>query len=88
MNKSNTGRFVWYELLTTDPKAAIAFYADVVGWKTQPFGEGGDLHDVGRQPGPARRRDDAPRAGREDGRAAALDGATWRWPTSTRPWRR
>ena len=35
---SNTGRLVWYELLTTDPKAAIEFYTDVIGWKTEPFG--------------------------------------------------
>jgi hypothetical protein len=34
---TNTGRFVWYELMTSDPKAAIAFYSEVVGWKTQPF---------------------------------------------------
>jgi len=33
---------VWHEHLTKDPKAAIAFYTDVVGWKTQPFGEGGE----------------------------------------------
>ena len=26
------GRFVWYELMTTDTKAAKLFYADVVGW--------------------------------------------------------
>ena len=26
------GRFVWYELMTTDMKAAKAFYAGVVGW--------------------------------------------------------
>ena len=26
------GRFVWYELLTTDMEAAAAFYTDVVGW--------------------------------------------------------
>lgn len=26
------GRFVWYELLTTDMPSAAAFYADVVGW--------------------------------------------------------
>jgi len=32
------GRFVWYELLTTDPKAAIAFYTEVLGWKAEPFG--------------------------------------------------
>ncbi|MCC7275037.1 MAG: VOC family protein [Alphaproteobacteria bacterium] len=29
------GRFVWYELMTTDKKAAAAFYGDVVGWSTQ-----------------------------------------------------
>ena len=34
---TNTGRFVWYELLTSDPKGAIAFYTEVMGWKTQPF---------------------------------------------------
>jgi predicted enzyme related to lactoylglutathione lyase len=37
MSHANTGRFVWYELLTTDPEAAIAFYTEVVGWKTQPW---------------------------------------------------
>ena len=26
------GRFVWYELMTTDTEAAKAFYGDVVGW--------------------------------------------------------
>jgi uncharacterized protein len=26
------GRFVWYELMTTDMRAAAAFYAKVVGW--------------------------------------------------------
>jgi hypothetical protein len=31
------GRFVWHELLTTDPKGAIAFYTEVVGWKTELF---------------------------------------------------
>jgi uncharacterized protein len=29
------GRFVWYELMTTDTEAAKAFYAQVVGWDTQ-----------------------------------------------------
>ena len=40
-NESN-GRFVWYEDLAKDPKAAIDFYSDVVGWKTQPFKEAGN----------------------------------------------
>src|SRR5215467_3733920 len=42
MSDLDNGRFVWYELLAKDPKSAIGFYTDVVGWKTQPFGEGGD----------------------------------------------
>jgi predicted enzyme related to lactoylglutathione lyase len=29
------GRFVWYELMTTDMEAATAFYTKVVGWGTQ-----------------------------------------------------
>jgi uncharacterized protein len=29
------GRFLWYELVTTDMTAAQAFYADVVGWGAQ-----------------------------------------------------
>jgi predicted enzyme related to lactoylglutathione lyase len=37
MSQSHTGRYVWYELMTTDPKAAIAFYTDVIGWKTQAW---------------------------------------------------
>ncbi len=42
MADSKIGTFVWYEHLTDDPKAAIAFYTEVVGWKTQPFGTGDD----------------------------------------------
>lgn len=30
---SGSGTFVWYELLTTDPKAAEAFYGKVFGWR-------------------------------------------------------
>jgi predicted enzyme related to lactoylglutathione lyase len=37
MSQNTTGRFVWYELLTSDTKGAIAFYTEVIGWKTQPF---------------------------------------------------
>ena len=29
------GRFVWYELITTNIETAKAFYADVVGWGTR-----------------------------------------------------
>ena len=31
------GRFVWYDLMTTDPKKAEPFYTRVAGWGTQPF---------------------------------------------------
>jgi uncharacterized protein len=41
-NNLDNGRFVWYEYLARDPKAAIDFYTNVAGWKTQPFGEAGD----------------------------------------------
>jgi predicted enzyme related to lactoylglutathione lyase len=42
MANANNGNFVWHELLTRDPKAAIAFYSEVNGWKTQPFDEQGN----------------------------------------------
>jgi len=31
------GRFLWYELLTTDPAAAKAFYPKITGWGTQDW---------------------------------------------------
>ncbi|MDF1565120.1 MAG: VOC family protein [Deltaproteobacteria bacterium] len=31
------GYFVWYELMTTDPGAAEAFYGEVIGWQVEPF---------------------------------------------------
>ncbi len=46
---TNTGRFVWYELLTTDVKGALAFYPEVVGWTTQPFDRGDYTMWVGSQ---------------------------------------
>jgi predicted enzyme related to lactoylglutathione lyase len=36
-NDMPRGRFVWYELLTTDPGAAKTFYKKVVGWDTQAW---------------------------------------------------
>jgi len=38
---NNNGQFVWHEYLAKDVKAAIAFYTDLIGWKTQPFSEAG-----------------------------------------------
>jgi predicted enzyme related to lactoylglutathione lyase len=48
MTDSNVGRFVWYDLLTERPEAAIAFYGHVVGWTSQPFEQGYTLF-VGNQ---------------------------------------
>ncbi len=39
---SNHGRFVWFDLMTSDPDAAPAFYRAVAGWETTPW-EGGDM---------------------------------------------
>ena len=37
MADSILGRFLWYELLTSDMKAAEQFYKPVVGWTVTPF---------------------------------------------------
>ncbi|MGH8138914.1 MAG: VOC family protein [Steroidobacteraceae bacterium] len=37
-NADIRGRFIWHELMTTDPDAASAFYSNLVPWKTQPSG--------------------------------------------------
>jgi len=37
-NADIRGRFIWHELVTTDPDAAAVFYAKVVPWKTQDSG--------------------------------------------------
>jgi predicted enzyme related to lactoylglutathione lyase len=46
---SSRGRFVWYELMTTDVEAAKAFYGKVVGWGTREApGSPYTLFTVGR----------------------------------------
>jgi hypothetical protein len=37
-NAEIRGRFVWHELMTTDPQGAGTFYSKVLAWKTQPSG--------------------------------------------------
>jgi predicted enzyme related to lactoylglutathione lyase len=37
-NADARGKFVWHELMTTDPDAAGDFYSNVVPWTTQPSG--------------------------------------------------
>ncbi|MDP2316054.1 MAG: VOC family protein [Pseudomonadota bacterium] len=38
MTDATRGRFFWYDLLTSDPAAARAFYTNVIGWSMQPWG--------------------------------------------------
>ena len=40
------GRPLWYELMTTDMKAAETFYKTVVGWQTAPFDGAGQPYTV------------------------------------------
>ena len=44
------GRLLWYELLTTDMKAAEKFYTAVVGWTITPFPEAPDPYDMMTRP--------------------------------------
>ena len=38
---SARGRFVWHDLMTTDPRAAVDFYTKVTGWGTEQWNGGG-----------------------------------------------
>ena len=39
------GAFIWYELMTTDPDGAKAFYDAVVGWDIQRLACPGGITD-------------------------------------------
>jgi uncharacterized protein len=39
------GSFIWYELMTTDPEGAAAFYEPIVGWKVAGHSESGTPMD-------------------------------------------
>ena len=41
-----TAKFMWYELLTSQPARAEGFYKSVVGWKTGKMGEGEDAYTI------------------------------------------
>lgn len=41
MSHANEGRFVWYQLNTSDPAAAEDFYTRLVGWGTEKWGGDG-----------------------------------------------
>jgi predicted enzyme related to lactoylglutathione lyase len=34
---TSRGRFLWFDLVTTDPAGAISFYTNLVGWETQTW---------------------------------------------------
>ena len=40
------GRPLWYELMTTNMKAAESFYRTVVGWTTSPFADAGQPYTM------------------------------------------
>lgn len=46
---STIGAFCWYELRTTAPDAARAFYAEVAGWQVEPSGPSSIFH-AGKSP--------------------------------------
>ena len=66
-----TGKFVWYEYMGNDLKAAADFYTYVVGWTAKDAGMPGFAYEIlsaGRSYG--RGHDGHPRRGESDGREA------------------
>jgi predicted enzyme related to lactoylglutathione lyase len=49
MAQAAPGRFVWYDHLSRDAKAAIAFYEHLFGWTSQPMGQTGYTLFAGAQ---------------------------------------
>ena len=45
------GRPLWYELMTSDPKAAETFYKTVVGWSSAPFPQSPEPYTVFQRSG-------------------------------------
>jgi predicted enzyme related to lactoylglutathione lyase len=43
---SYLGRFIWYDLMTTDTRAAQAFYGKVVGWSAKDSGVAGQSYTI------------------------------------------
>jgi uncharacterized protein len=65
------GRFHWYELLTSDPDGAQAFYGTVVGWDVTPSGTPGADYRLFTPPG------DMPVAGLMQQPGAMPGGPMW-----------
>ena len=47
---THTGRFVWYDLLSTNAEKSIAFYTHVIGWTSKPFESGYTMFVSGQGP--------------------------------------
>jgi hypothetical protein len=49
---TSRGKFIWYDLMTTDTKAGAKFYSDVIGWTTQehPMQGGGSYTILSKGP--------------------------------------
>ena len=45
------GRPLWYELMTSDPKAAETFYKTVVGWSSAPFPQSPEPYTIFQRSG-------------------------------------
>ena len=43
---SSQGRFVWYDLMTSDLDSAVDFYTRLVDWGTTPWQGGGDPYTM------------------------------------------
>lgn len=43
---ANPSKFVWYELMTSDVDAAESFYKTVLGWNSEAWGGGAEMHYV------------------------------------------
>jgi len=52
MTDTHAGRFVWYDLLSSDSAAAASFYEHVVGWKSKPWKQGYTMFTDGEGQGP------------------------------------
>ena len=50
MSEIPTGRFVWYDLMTTDPAGARDFYTNVLGWGTETWDGGEQPYDMWTAP--------------------------------------
>ncbi len=43
---SKVGAFVWYDLMTSDPKGAGDFYTGLIDWGTRSWDDGGENHTL------------------------------------------